>query len=170
MTKNRTQPKKSLRHRVQSLKLQKLTAGRVVSLQEIREIYESPDGPQILVVDDDEVIRNGLKRILEASGYEVILASDGLELTRALERKKPDLVLLDINLPWVDGLELCRLVKEHQEYRNVPIVLMSARCKEEDIAVGFAAGCNHFLPKPFDIKAIHEVLDKTLNKSTSSAG
>ncbi len=170
MSKHRTPPKKSLKHRVQSIKLQKLTQGRVVSLSEIREIYDSPEGPQILVVDDDEVMRNGLKRILESSGYEVILACDGLELTRILERKKPDLILLDVNLPWVDGLELCKLVKEHTDYRHVPIVLMSAKSSEQDIASGFASGCTHYLAKPFDVKTIQEVLGKALDKAQTSAG
>ncbi len=157
---------KSLRRQIESIKRQKIVNKKVVSLSDFRELRQRVDVRSILVVDDDEVMRNALKRILENEGYKVILAVDGLELSKILEATRLDLILLDVNLPWVDGYELCRLIKDHPTLREVPTVLVSARKSKDDIQAGFEAGCNDYVTKPFDIDYMTGVINKMLLKSS----
>lgn len=157
---------KNLRRRIESIKRQKIVAKKVVSLEDFRGLKAAIDTRSVLVVDDDEVMRNALKRILEAEGYTVHLAEDGLQLSKVLESTRLDLILLDVNLPWVDGLELCRLIKEHSNLKSVPVVMVSARKTQEDVQRGFEAGCNDYVTKPFDIDHLTNVINKMLLKSS----
>ncbi len=168
MKKNRNPPivsDGSLRRKIESIKRQKIIGKKVVSLSEYRELQQRHPVRSILVVDDDEVMRSGLKRILESEGYQVHLAQDGLELSKVLENHRLDLILLDVNLPWVDGFELCRLVKGHPILKQVPLVLVSARKSKLDIETGFAAGCDDYITKPFDVEYINQVVHKILAKA-----
>jgi two-component system aerobic respiration control protein ArcA len=142
---------KTLRRQIESIKRQKIVAKKVVSLSDFRNLKQSIETRTILVVDDDEIMRNALKRILESTGYKVLLASDGLELSKILEVNRLDMVLMDVNLPWVDGYELCRLLKSHHSLSQVPLIFVSARKEEEDVRRGFDAGCNDYITKPFDV-------------------
>lgn len=153
---------KTLRRQIESIKKQKIVAKKVVSLSDFRNLKQTIETRSILVVDDDEIMRNALKRILEASGYKVLLASDGLELSKILEVNRLDLVLLDVNLPWVDGYELCRLLKSHHSLSKVPLIFVSARKEEEDIQKGFDAGCNEYITKPFDIEKMTATISRIL--------
>ncbi len=153
---------KTLRRQIESIKRQKIVAKKVVSLADFRNLKESIETRTILVVDDDEIMRNALKRILESSGYKVILAADGLELSKILEINRLDMVLLDVNLPWVDGYELCRLLKAHHSLAKVPLVFVSARKEEEDVQRGFDAGCNDYITKPFDVDKMTATIAKIL--------
>jgi CheY-like chemotaxis protein len=176
MTKNRFKPilissnapvcDKTLRRQIESIKRQKIVSKKVVSLNEFRDLKQDVESRSILVVDDDEVMRNALKRILEAEGFTVHLAEDGLQLSKVLESARLDLILLDVNLPWVDGLELCRLIKEHATLKNVPLVLVSARKTQEDVQKGFDAGCNDYITKPFDVDHLTGVINKMFLKSS----
>lgn len=156
---------KSLRRQVESLKRQKMTQKKVVSLSDFRDLKTSKEIHTVLVVDDDEIMRNAIKRILESDGFQVVLAEDGLELSKALETTQLDMVLLDVNLPWVNGYELCRLIKNHTSLKNVPLILVSARKSKEDIEKGFTAGCNDYITKPFDIDHMTEIVHKHLKIS-----
>jgi DNA-binding response OmpR family regulator len=158
---------KSLRKQIESIKRQKIVNKKVVSLNDFRELKQKIDTRTILVVDDDEIMRSALKRILENESYKVILAEDGLELSKVLETVRLDLVLLDVNLPWVDGFELCRLVKGHHSLCDVPLILVSARKGEEDIKSGFDAGCDDYVTKPFDVEYMTNVISKMLLKKSS---
>jgi two-component system aerobic respiration control protein ArcA len=153
---------KTLRRQIESIKRQKIVAKKVVSLSDFRNLKQTIETRTILVVDDDEIMRNALKRILEASGYKVLLASDGLELSKILEVNRLDMVLLDVNLPWVDGYELCKLLKSHHSLSKVPLVFVSARKEEEDIQRGFDAGCDEYITKPFDIEKMTETISRIL--------
>lgn len=153
---------KTLRRQIESIKRQKIVAKKVVSLADFRNLKESIETRTILVVDDDEIMRNALKRILESSGYKVILAADGLELSKILEINRLDMVLLDVNLPWVDGYELCRLLKAHHSLAKVPLVFVSARKEEDDVQRGFDAGCNDYITKPFDVDKMTATIAKIL--------
>jgi len=155
-----------LRKQIETIKKQKLCAKKVVSLSDFRDLQQTLDARSILVVDDDEIMRSALKRILEHEGYKVILAEDGLELSKVLESTKLDMILLDVNLPWVDGYELCRLLKNHATLKHVPLVFVSARKAKEDIEKGFQAGCNDYMTKPFDVEAMTELVNKTLLKTS----
>lgn len=157
---------KTLSRRIESIKRQKIVGKKVVSLSDYRELQKKTDIRTILVVDDDEIMRNAMKRILENEGYKVILAIDGLELSKILEISRLDMILLDVNLPWVDGYELCRLIKEQHSLKDVPLILVSARKSKSDIQAGFDAGCNDYVTKPFDIDYITGIINKMLLKSS----
>lgn len=157
---------RTLSRRIESIKRQKIVGKKVVSLADFRDLQKKVENRTILVVDDDEVMRNALKRILETEGYKVILAVDGLELSKTLESTRLDMILLDVNLPWVDGYELCRLIKDHHALKSVPVILVSARKSKSDIQTGFDAGCNDYVTKPFDIDYITGVINKLLLKSS----
>ncbi|MCX6104333.1 MAG: response regulator [Proteobacteria bacterium] len=156
---------KTLRRQIESIKRQKIVNKKVVSLADFRELRQRIDTRTILVVDDDEIMRSAIKRILENEGYKVIMAVDGLELSKVLETTRLDLILLDVNLPWVDGYELCRLIKDHHSLKSVPLVLVSARKSTQDIQNGFAAGANDYVTKPFDIDYMTGVINKMLLQS-----
>jgi DNA-binding response OmpR family regulator len=156
---------KSLRRQIESIKRQKIINKKVVNLADFRELRQKIDTRTILVVDDDEVMRSALKRILESENYKVLLAVDGLELSKVLETNRLDMILLDVNLPWVDGYELCRLLKDHHSLREVPLVLVSARKTNADIQAGFDAGCNEYVTKPFDIDYMMGIINRMLLKS-----
>jgi two-component system aerobic respiration control protein ArcA len=156
---------KILRRQIESIKRQKIVNKKVVSLADFRELRQKIDTRTILVVDDDEVMRSALKRILESENYKVLLAVDGLELSKVLETTRLDMILLDVNLPWVDGYELCRLLKDHHSLKEVPLVLVSARKTNADIQTGFDAGCNDYVTKPFDIDYMIGIINRMLLKS-----
>ena len=153
---------KSLRRKVEDLKRQKITGRKVVNLCEFRDLRDASESRTVLVVDDDEVMRSGLKRVLESEGYQVIVAQDGLELSKVLETTQLDLVLLDVNLPWVDGYELCQLIKGHQSLQKVPLILVSSRNSKADVEKGFDCGCTDYITKPFEIDYIIEIVKNAL--------
>ncbi|MEZ4741083.1 MAG: response regulator [Bdellovibrionota bacterium] len=158
---------KSLSKRVEAIKRKKIASEKVVDLAEFRESRTEPETHTILVVDDDETMRNAIKRILEGEKFNVIVAQDGIELSKILESTGLDMVLLDVNLPWVDGYELCKLIKSHYTLKDVPLVFVSARKTEEDIKLGFAAGADDYIAKPFEVEHMVELINKMLYKKSS---
>jgi DNA-binding response OmpR family regulator len=101
----------------------------------------------ILLVEDDERISEPLLRVLGTEGYEVVHASTGNEGLEAVMSRKPDLLLLDLTLPDIDGLDVCRKVRE--ERPELPIIMLTARADEMDVIVGLGAGADDYVPKPF---------------------
>lgn len=142
-----------------------MAENHVVSLNDFRNIKHEEKQKNILVVDDDDVMRSALKRVLENNGYAVKLAEDGVQLSIILETMEPDLILLDVNLPWVDGNELCHLIRSHQFLHTTPVVMVSAHKSEEDIQKGIASGALDFIPKPFDIDHLISVIEKYTQKN-----
>jgi len=105
---------------------------------------------KVLVVDDDPASRELLQEFLAAEGLEVATASDGRSSLEAFRRLEPDLVLLDVNMPLVDGFEVCRRLKGNPGTRLIPVVLVTALTATEDRVRGIKAGADGFLTKPFD--------------------
>ncbi len=105
---------------------------------------------KILVVDDDPASRELLQEFLVAEGLEVVTAPDGRSSLAEFVRLKPDLVLLDVNMPFVDGFEVCRRIKSNSETRLTPVVLVTALAATEDRVQGIKAGADGFLSKPCD--------------------
>ena len=101
----------------------------------------------ILLVEDDERISEPLLRVLGGEGYEVVHTSTGGDGLAAVESRSPDLLLLDLTLPDIDGLDVCRKVRE--ERPELPIIMLTARAEEMDIIVGLGAGADDYVPKPF---------------------
>lgn len=105
--------------------------------------------PTILVVDDDAFIRRPLEYILRQEGFEPILAADGGECMQQLAAKRPDLILMDVMMPGIDGLELCRTIKQQARYAEIPIILLSARGTDHEKKRGLCLGAADFLSKPY---------------------
>ena len=105
---------------------------------------------KILVVDDDATNRELLQEFLVAEGLEVVTAPDGRSSLEAFARLKPDLVLLDVNMPFLDGFDVCRRLKSNPETRLTPVLLVTALSATEDRVRGIKAGADGFLSKPFD--------------------
>jgi len=103
---------------------------------------------RILIVDDDPPVRRMLVRTIGAEGYAVAEASDGAAALAAVERDAPDLVVLDVAMPGIDGLEVCRILRAHG--RALPVILVTARGGVPDRVAGLDAGADDYLAKPFD--------------------
>jgi DNA-binding response OmpR family regulator len=113
---------------------------------------------RILVVDDDQVIQQLLKVNLELEGYEVEVASDGEEALQSFGAFQPNLVLLDIMMPKLDGWEVSRRLKDRPGAGAVPIVLLSARAQDSDVKRGSEIGVAAYVTKPFDPIALLDLV------------
>ncbi len=151
---------RELAEKIEKIKKDKLRSHKIVSLKDYKQ---ATDPHYLLVVDDDDLTRQAIKRIFEKEGFEVLTATDGTELVRILEAHSPEAILLDIKLPWIDGYELCKLIKQHEEFKNIPLVFLSGKSSEIDIKRGFAAGCDNYVTNPFKIDEIKSTI-KTLVK------
>ncbi len=103
----------------------------------------------ILVADDDEDILALVKAVLERSGHEVVTVADGAEALATVRTRKPDLAVLDITMPQVDGLEVLRRLRADAETAALPVVLLSAQAQEADVERGFVTGASAYIKKPF---------------------
>jgi CheY-like chemotaxis protein len=118
-------------------------------------------GKRVLVVDDDRVIQQLLEVNLELEGYEVVAtAADGKEALEKIAELKPDLVILDIMMPKMDGLEVCRRLRADPELAKIPVILLSARAQDMDIREGLEIGASAYLTKPFDPVELLEVVGR----------
>ena len=109
---------------------------------------------RILVVEDQEDNRRILRDMLGNAGYELIEAESGEEALKAVETKRPDLILMDIQLPVMDGYEAARRIKSNPDMNAVPIIVMTAYALPGDEAKALAAGCNGYVTKPFSPRAL----------------
>src|ERR1700685_823007 len=107
---------------------------------------------RILLVEDEEDIAALIKLQAEISGYKLHVEVDGINGFRAIEREKPDLVILDIMLPGQRGLDVCRKMKRHQELRNIPVIMLTAKSEELDVMLGLELGADDYVAKPFSPK------------------
>lgn len=103
----------------------------------------------ILIVDDQRDFREIVRQALEQRGFDVILAADGASGLRIAEQNKPDLMVLDLTLPDLDGLEVCRRIRAHPRHKNLPILVMSARASAPERIAGLETGADDYLIKPF---------------------
>ena len=112
------------------------------------------DPPRILVVDDNETNRDILVTRLEAHGYQTLQAADGEEALRGVAQHRPDLVLLDVMMPNLDGVEACRRLKSDRTVAFTPVILVTAKATTQDIVAGLDAGADEYLTKPVDQAAL----------------
>ncbi|MCC6367556.1 MAG: response regulator [Bryobacterales bacterium] len=117
----------------------------------------------ILVVDDSLTIRKALSSILEKNDYRVVTAEDGSHALAKLNEAVPDLVLLDITMPWMDGYEVCKAIKQKALTRKVPVIMLSGKDGLFDKVRGKLAGCNDYVTKPFDPDALLKTIKKYLS-------
>jgi DNA-binding response OmpR family regulator len=119
---------------------------------------------KILIIEDEKNIVTSLKMYLEHSGYEVEVADNGLDGIKKGQEISPDLILLDLVLPRVNGYTVCKSLKETSGTKNIPIIIMSARTSKEDVEKVFASGADNYLAKPFSVKQISDIIKKYLGE------
>jgi DNA-binding response OmpR family regulator len=110
--------------------------------------------PKVTIVDDDRDTRELLSLALESEGFEVNAAANGLRLIASLQLKRPDVILMDVNMSWIDGFELCKAVKKNEQFQDIPVVFISGRGEPEDKRRGREAGAADYFVKPLDLDAI----------------
>jgi len=118
--------------------------------------------PKVIIVDDDRDTREMLTLALELEGFDVSQAANGLRLISAMHVDRPDVILLDVMMSWIDGFELCRAIKKNPGFGDIPVIFISARKSVEDERAGIEAGAIDYFPKPLDmdrlIARIREIL------------
>jgi DNA-binding response OmpR family regulator len=119
---------------------------------------------RVLVVEDEEAILDFVEMGFRYEGFEVDLAKDGPDALEAFERRRPDLIILDLNLPGLDGLEVCRQVRRRSD---VPIIMLTARGEVDERVEGLEAGADDYLPKPFKFKELLARARAVLRRRTS---
>jgi len=117
---------------------------------------------KILIVDDEPQLVELLKIRLEANDYEVLVAVDGKEGLKIARSKKPDLIILDLMLPKIDGFALCRMLKFDEKYKNIPIIMFTARAQESDKKLGKEVGADAYITKPFDPQVLLKKIEDLL--------
>jgi two-component system alkaline phosphatase synthesis response regulator PhoP len=123
--------------------------------------------PRILVVDDELPIVELLSYNLKRANYEVLIARDGEEAVRQARQEQPDLVILDLMLPKMDGLEVCRTLRRE---RDVPIIMLTARDSEVDRVVGLELGADDYVVKPFSVRELLARVRNVLHRAKPRAG
>jgi two-component system alkaline phosphatase synthesis response regulator PhoP len=118
----------------------------------------------MLLVVDEEDIAALIKLQAELSGYKLHVEVDGINGYRAIEREKPDLVILDVMLPGENGLDVCRKIKSHPELKNIPIMIISAKGEELDIVLGLELGADDYVQKPFSPKVLFSRIKAILRR------
>ena len=121
---------------------------------------------KILVVDDEDLLVKGIRFNLQNDGYEVITGSDGLEAVSLAQSEKPDLIILDVMMPEMDGLTACAKIRE---FSNVPIILLTAKAEDMDKLLGFEQGADDYLTKPFNILELKARIRALLRRATAHA-
>jgi len=122
---------------------------------------------KILVVDDEVYIVHILDFSLGMEGYEVITALDGEQGLEKAREEQPDLVVLDIMMPKLDGYETCRMLKSDDRTRNIPVILLSAKGRNIDQKVGFEVGADDYIVKPFSPRKLVERINSILGQNSS---
>ncbi|MGH2730446.1 MAG: response regulator transcription factor [Actinomycetota bacterium] len=115
---------------------------------------------RILVADDDPVILRLIQVNLELEGYQVLTANNGEEAVETATAEHPDLVILDIMMPRMDGYQACETIKSEESTKDIPIVFLSAKAQQSDIDKGKAYGVDDYLTKPFDPAELIEVVER----------
>ena len=121
----------------------------------------------VLVVEDDPAMLRFIRRTLELNDLAVVVAEDGASALEIFQTQRPDLIVLDIGIPTVDGLEVCRQIKAHG---NAPVMIVTARDADEDVVIGFEVGAEDYLAKPFAGSVLVARVKSLLRRTRSQAG
>ena len=151
--------------KIERLAKEKMRQEDIVPLKDFRDLKQKQNQKCILVIEDDETMRSALKRIFESENYRVKTASDGTQLSTVLDDSPIDLIVLDIGLPWINGIELAKLLKEHEYLKNIPLIFVSGKVGDLDVKRGFEAGADDYIKKPFDIEKIKKTVATLLKLS-----
>lgn len=123
---------------------------------------------RILLIEDEEDIASLIKLQAELSNYQLHVEVDGVNGLRAVEREKPDLVILDIMLPGQNGFDVCRKIKGNSETRNIPVIILSAKTDELDLVLGLELGADDYIEKPFSPKVLMSRIKAILRRNRDS--
>ena len=121
------------------------------------------DKKNVLVVDDDPLVVKILKQPLERAGYDVNVARQGLEALQKVKEKRPDLIILDILMPLMDGFKVARFLKFDKRFKDIPIIVLTSRATEGERKMGEKVGANEYLYKPFRLPHVMDVVNRYLN-------
>jgi DNA-binding response OmpR family regulator len=124
---------------------------------------------RVLVVDDEPDLIHILEFGLKGAGYQVDIAADGQEGLKKARETRPDIILLDLMLPKLDGYKVCRLLKFDERYRHIPIIILSARTQEGDKTLAKEMGANRFITKPYEFGEILAHIQALLKASSVSS-
>src|SRR5580692_1590224 len=125
--------------------------------------------PRILIVEDNQGLTQSLSWYFNREGYETHIAHDGQEGLRKAQSMLPDVVLLDIMLPGMSGLDVCRELRAGERTRDIPIIMITAKSEETDQVVGFSLGADDYVPKPFSAKVLMQRI-KALRRRVEGGG
>jgi len=123
--------------------------------------------PKILIVDDELDFNELLQERLGAEGYKIVAAKDGEEALEKVENENPDLIVLDIMMPKVDGFEVCRALKKDARYSKIPIIFLSAMSQGDDFKAGKESGADDYIVKPFEPIILIAKIEALLEKASS---
>jgi len=121
---------------------------------------------KIVLVEDEEDIAAIIKLQAEISGYKLVVEVDGLNGYRMIEKEKPDLAILDIMLPGLSGLDICRKMKSHADLKHIPVIMLSAKGEEIDIVLGLELGADDYVTKPFSPKVLFSRVGAVLRRKS----
>ena len=131
-------------------------ARQIQATQRVKQLNDQRDGSRnanarrlVMIVDDSVTVRKVTSRLLERQGYDIVTAKDGVDAIEQLENVRPDLMLLDIEMPRMDGFEVTNLVRHHDIHRNLPIIMITSRTGEKHRERAFSLGVTHYMGKPF---------------------
>jgi two-component system, OmpR family, aerobic respiration control protein ArcA len=164
MSKNKLNTK-DLVKKIERITKERMTKESVVDLNQFRDLKRKESPQTILVIEDDETMRSAIKRIFESEGLVVKTAADGTQLSSVLDDNPIDLIIMDVGLPWINGLELAKLLKEHDDLKQIPLVFVSGKTSDFDVKRGFEAGADDYIKKPFDIEKIKKTVHTLLKLS-----
>ncbi len=150
---------KDLVMKIERIAKNRIASQPVVSLDEFRIVNKNVHPKCLLVIEDDETMRNAMQRIFDPEGFVLKVAADATELGHVLDDTPIDLILLDVGLPWINGFELAQMLKEHRDLKKIPLVFISAQASDEDMKRAFEIGASDYIKKPFEV----EKLKKTVN-------
>lgn len=119
---------------------------------------------KVLVIDDEPMSRALLRLTLQEKNFEVIEANNGLAALTMIGQQHPDLIIVDVMMPSLSGLDLCRIVRQNSKFESIPIVIVSAKAQLEAIQAGMLAGATHYLTKPISRKELVRVVDALLDE------
>ena len=119
---------------------------------------------KVLIVDDEPNILMSLDFLMRKEGYDVFIARDGYEAIKIIDDDEPDIIVLDIMMPTVDGYEVCQYVKNDEDKKHIKIIFLSAKSKKEDIEKGYEMGADSYMTKPFSTRDLVKEVKKINEK------
>lgn len=121
----------------------------------------------ILIVDDEEPIRELIRYNIEKQGYRTVTAANGKEALDAARTEKPDLIILDLMLPDMSGLDICRIIKNDRTTANIPIIMVTAKTEDSDIVTGLELGADDYVTKPFSPRVLFARIQSVLRRKST---